>query len=208
MRVLRPRRGLRALLAGLLLLLLPLPGFQAVAEAQTMARHRVVAGESLWRIGLRYGVPWWEIQRANGLRGTLIYPGQVLVIPSSVPGGRVVVRPADVDLLARLVRAEAEAEPFAGQVAVAAVVLNRVRSPHFPDTIPAVIYQRGQFETVTNGRIHLPPTPQALRAVRAALAGWDPSGGALFFYNPRKAYSAFLAARRVTAWIGQHVFLR
>lgn len=198
------RRLLAAGLIGLLLVAAP-PGMRAV-EASPELRHRVAAGESLWSIGRHYGVAWWDIQRANGLRGTLIYPGQVLRIPAAPqPAG---VRSADVDLLARLVRAEAEAEPFAGQVAVAAVVLNRVRSPHFPDSIAAVVYQPGQFETVANGRIGLPPTAASLRAARAALAGQDPSRGALFFYNPSQARNAFLSSRPVTARIGNHVFLR
>jgi N-acetylmuramoyl-L-alanine amidase len=174
-------------------------------EAALVA-YRVRPGDSLWSIGRSLGVPWQAIQLASGLGGTTIYPGQTLRVP--VGQGYGGLSWAEIDLLARLVRAEAEAEPFAGQVAVAAVVLNRVRSPLFPHTVAGVIFEPRQFEPVWNGRIYLPAGPTAYRAVTAALSGWDPSRGALYFYNPEKASSRFLRGLRVTVRIGDHVFLR
>lgn len=115
--------------------------------------------------------------------------------------------PAEVDLLARLITAEAAGEPYVGQVAVGAVVLNRVRSGLFPATIAGVIYQPYQFETVLNGRIDQPPTPTAVRAALDALSGWDPTGGALYFYNYTQTWNSFLWSRPWRATIGLHRFV-
>ncbi|HHY33712.1 MAG TPA: cell wall hydrolase [Firmicutes bacterium] len=111
-----------------------------------------------------------------------------------------------------MIRAEAEAEPFEGQVAVGAVVLNRVESPEYPNTITDVIYQVDQgyvqFTPVANGTINLPPTEQAIEAADRALAGEDPSLGAIGFYNPSKSYDPWVRTRPVTAIIGNHVFFK
>lgn len=109
-------------------------------------------------------------------------------------------------LLARLITAEAGGESYEGMVAVGAVVLNRIRSPLFPNTMYGVIYEQDQFEPVLNGRINNPPTELAIRAATDAINGWDPSNGALYFFNPNKAYSSFLWGRPQTAWIGGHRF--
>jgi hypothetical protein len=120
--------------------------------------------------------------------------------------------PAELDLFARLVHAEAAGEPFEGQVAVAASVLNRIRSPLYPDTLTAVIYQvvNGfyQYSPVLDGRINLPANESARRAVQEALSGRDPSLGALGFFNPRKTDNQWVRSRPVTVTIGQHVFIR
>lgn len=114
--------------------------------------------------------------------------------------------PSDLDLLARLVKAEAEGEPYTGQVAVAAVVLNRLRSPAFANDVRSVIYQRGQFETVSNGRINEPADAVHFRAVEEALSGRDPSNGALFFFNPAGTRDRFVHSLSVTTRIGRHTF--
>lgn len=113
----------------------------------------------------------------------------------------------DVELLARVIRAEAEAEPFTGQVAVGAVIMNRVQDSKFPKTIAGVVYQPQAFESVSNGEVNRPPTDSARRAAQSAISGWDPSGGALFFFNPAKvgAYS-YVWTRRIIQQIGKHVF--
>ena len=122
------------------------------------------------------------------------------------------VSPEDRLLLARLIRAEAEGEPFEGQVAVGATVLNRVKSPSYPDTIPGVIYQIDsgywQYQVVQNGSINLPPTPTSLAAADPALRGDDPSWGAIGFYNPAKTNNPWVRSRPVTRVIGNHVFFR
>ena len=112
----------------------------------------------------------------------------------------------DVYLLAKLVYGEARGEPYAGQVAVAAVVLNRVASPKFPDTIAGVIYQAGAFTCVSDGQINLAPDDDAVRAARDAMNGWDPSGGAIYYYNPSTATSGWIWSRPVIAVIGRHRF--
>ena len=128
------------------------------------------------------------------------------------PGHGYQASPEERLLLARLIRAEAEAEPFEGQVAVGAVVLNRVESPDYPDTVRDVIFQVDhgyvQFTPVANGTINLPPTEEAIEAADRALAGEDPSLGALGFYNPWKSYDPWVRTRPVTTVIGNHVFFK
>jgi hypothetical protein len=117
----------------------------------------------------------------------------------------------DLDLLARLISAEARGEPYEGQVAVGAVVLNRVNSPNFPNTIREVIYQKGQFTSAENGAINAEPTASSTRAAKAALSGEDPSRGALYFCNPLQSSEEglrFISTRTMTVRIGQHVFYK
>ncbi|MEW5920001.1 MAG: cell wall hydrolase [Bacillota bacterium] len=117
----------------------------------------------------------------------------------------------DLDLLARLVQAEAGGEPYKGKVAVAASVLNRVESDRYPSTIPGVIYQVAygyQYCPVRNGTINRPAGDEARRAVQEALQGNDPTGGALSFYNPAKATNAWIRTQPVHTRIGNHLFVR
>lgn len=109
-------------------------------------------------------------------------------------------------LLGRLVHGEARGEPYVGKVAVAAVVLNRVKSPLFPNTIAGVIYQAGAFDAVYDGQINLTPDEDSLRAARDALNGWDPSGGCLYYYNPATATNNWIWTRQVQLSIGKHNF--
>lgn len=113
----------------------------------------------------------------------------------------------DVMFLARVIHAEARGESFKGQVAVGAVILNRVDHGKFPDTIRDVILQEGQFCTLSDGQIHLYPSKIAIEAAKAAITGYDPSKGALFFYNPRTAAKgSWVSKRPVITQIGEHVF--
>lgn len=113
---------------------------------------------------------------------------------------------SDVELLARLIHGEARGEPYVGMVAVGAVVLNRVRSSKFPNTIAGVIYQAGAFDAVADGQINLTPNEQCRRAARDALNGWDPTGGCLYYYNPATATSKWIWTREVRLNIGAHSF--
>ena len=113
---------------------------------------------------------------------------------------------SDVELLARLIHGEARGEPYVGMVAVGAVVLNRVRSSKFPNTIAGVIYQSGAFDAVADGQINLVPNEQSRRAARDALNGWDPTGGCLYYYNPATATSKWIWTREVRLNIGDHSF--
>ncbi len=111
-------------------------------------------------------------------------------------------------LLGRLVHGEARGEPYVGKVAVAAVVLNRVKSPSFPNTISGVIYQSGAFDAVSDGQINLTPDEDSLRAARDALNGWDPTNGCLYYYNPATATSKWIWSLKVELTIGRHSFAR
>lgn len=114
----------------------------------------------------------------------------------------------ELNLLARAIYGESRGEPYIGQVAVAAVIINRVLSNQFPDTFAQVIYQQGQFSAVYDGQINLTPNQRAYRAAREALNGSDPTNGALYFYNPRTATNVgFFRGRRVIVKIGEHVFV-
>jgi N-acetylmuramoyl-L-alanine amidase len=115
----------------------------------------------------------------------------------------------EIDLISRLVMGEAMGEPFTGKVAVAAVIINRTLSPSFPDTVPGVVYEIDAFESVTNGLIwSRSPGEEEIRAAEMALNGWDPTGGALFFWNPSKPVSPWIWSRQIIAQIGNHVFGR
>lgn len=115
---------------------------------------------------------------------------------------------SELNLLARCVYSEARGEPYAGQVAVAAVVLNRVRSSSFPNTISGVIYQKGAFTAVSDGQINLKPNDTAYKAARDALNGWDPTNGCLYYYNPATATSKWIWSLKVEIKIGRHSFAR
>lgn len=112
----------------------------------------------------------------------------------------------NLNLLARLVHGEARGEPYKGKVAVAAVVLNRVKSSSFPNSIAGVIYQSGAFDAVSDGQINLTPDQDSINAARAALNGWDPTNGCLYYYNPKTATSRWMLSRTVLLNIGQHAF--
>lgn len=112
----------------------------------------------------------------------------------------------NLNLLARAINGEARGEPYEGQVAVGAVILNRVDSSDFPNTIAGVIYQSGAFDSVYDGQINMEPTTSAIKAARDALNGWDPSGGAIYYYNPVTATSSWIYSRPVIKTIGKHKF--
>lgn len=113
---------------------------------------------------------------------------------------------ADHRLLAKCVYAEARGEPYKGQVAVAAVVLNRMASASFPNTVSGVIYQSGAFSCVSNGSINNTPDSSCIRAALDALNGWDPTGGCLYYYNPKTAQDQWIFSRTVQTVIGNHSF--
>ena len=112
----------------------------------------------------------------------------------------------DYNLLARLISAEARGEPYVGQVAVGAVVLNRVAHSSFPNSISGVIYQSGAFTCLTDGQFNKPVADSAYKAAREALNGWDPSGGAIYYYNPKTATSSWIFSRPTITVIGRHRF--
>lgn len=114
----------------------------------------------------------------------------------------------DIYTLARAIHAEARGEPYVGKVAVGAVILNRVKHPSFPNTIAGVIYQPRAFTAVDDGQINIAPDSEAIRAATDAMNGWDPTGGAIYYFNPAKSTSKWIWSRPVVTVIGDHRFLR
>lgn len=113
---------------------------------------------------------------------------------------------SELELLARMVSAEARGEPYTGQVAVAAVILNRIRHPSFPNTLAGVIYQPGAFSALNDGQFNQPVADSSRRAALDAINGWDPSGGAIYYYNPTTATNKWIRSRPVIVTIGRHRF--
>lgn len=159
-----------------------------------------------------------KFQKKNGLTADGIVGDQTakaLGMPTGTTAAKAstasrgsVARSNDVNLLAQAVHGEARGEPYIGQVAVAAVILNRVDSPQFPNSIAGVIYQPGAFTAVADGQIYLSPGDSALKAARDALNGWDPSGGALYYYNPAKTTNKWIWSRPIIKVIGAHYFCK
>ena len=114
----------------------------------------------------------------------------------------------DLNLLARAIYGEARGEPYAGQVAVGAVILNRVRDSRFPKTLAGVVYQSGAFDVVSDGQINLSPNSTAYQAARDAMNGWDPTYGCLYYYNPRTATNRWIKSLPISVTIGSHVFCK
>jgi LysM repeat protein len=199
-------------------------------------RIAVKKGDTLFLIARAYGVTVQDLKDINGLVKDEIYPGMKLLIP---PKPQTPERPRDLSsrggfdrdrlmkagagiyytaeerlLLAKLIHAEAEGEPYLGKLAVGAVVINRVKSPDFPNTIKEVIYQIDelglyQFSPVQEGRIvSIIPGQDSLKAADEALAGKDPTGGALYFFNPSKTTNKWLLAKPVLYSVGEHVFTK
>lgn len=155
-------------------------------------------------------------QRRNGLTADgVVGPRTWRALGENVPDRRAgaaratpVRRQDDLELLARVVSAEAKGEPYEGQVAVGGVILNRIRDSRFPNTLAGVVYQTHAFESVSNGEIYKPVSAASRRAAQDALNGWDPSGGAVFFWNPYKPVSKWIWSRPIQKQIGNHVFAK
>ena len=153
-------------------------------------------------------VKWF--QRKNGLTPDGVVGARTaekLGMQLSGSGGRSGTK-NDVYLLARVVYGEARGEPYRGKVAVAAVVLNRVKSPNFPNTVAGVVYQKNAFSIVADGQINLTPDAEALSAAQDALNGVDPTGGCTFYYNPKKTSNAYMLSKTVVTVIGNHRFCK
>jgi N-acetylmuramoyl-L-alanine amidase len=174
--------------------------------ATTTTTHTVKSGDTLWKLGKAYGVSVIQLKQANNRTSNVIYPGQKLVIPQTITA-------YEKDLLARLVHAEAKGESYAGKVAVATVVFNRVAHPEFPNTISGVITERTPtgsyaFTPVGTGSVKQPADAEARRAVEEAIAFRGQGSGSIYFYNPAKITNKWILSRQVTVRIGNHVFAK
>lgn len=161
----------------------------------------------------RNAVMWF--QRRNGLSvdgrvgaETAAALGVTLTSGGNSSSNSASIVSSDHRLLAKLVYGEARGESYKGQVAVAAVVLNRVASSSFPNTISGVIYQKGAFSCVSNGSINKTPDSTAIRAALDAMNGWDPTNGCLYFYNPRLTNDRWIRTRTIVTVIGNHSFAK
>ena len=141
---------------------------------------------------------------ADGIAGPATLKAMGIFSSGSSSGGN--YSQSDYNLLARLISAEARGESYTGQVAVGAVVLNRVAHPSFPDTLAGVIYQNGAFSCLYDGQFDQPVAESSYRAAQDALNGWDPSGGAIYYYNPVTATNKWIRSRPIITTIGKHVF--
>ena len=153
-----------------------------------------------------------KFQQKNGLTVDGIAGPKTLqamgIMTSSSSGGSSSNNSSNVNLLARVIYGEARGEPYAGQVAVGAVILNRVKSSKFPNTISGVIYQSGAFDAVSDGQVNLTPDSTAKKAAQDALNGWDPSYGAIYYFNPNTATNKWIWSRPMTVTIGKHRFCK
>ncbi len=151
-----------------------------------------------------------EFQSNNGLVADGIVGSATLealgISDTATPPTADTISESELRLLAAAIHGEARGEPYEGQVAIGGVILNRVASPDFPNTISGVIYQRGAFDAVKDGQINLEPNDSAFRAAQDALNGWDPSEGALYYWNPATATSRWIWSVPITKSIGRHVF--
>ena len=145
---------------------------------------------------------------ADGIAGTKTLQAMGINSTSNSSSGSTSANSSNLNLLARLVYGEARGEPYTGQVAVAAVVLNRVNNSNFPNTIAGVIYQSGAFTAVSDGQINLSPNSTATKAAQDALNGWDPSYGAIYYFNPDTATNKWIWSRPLTVVIGKHRFCK
>ncbi len=185
-------------------LIIPLP------KTETGYTYHVKPGDSLYKIAAQFNSTVQDIKNLNNLYSNYLYVGQKLRIRMDVVkegyGKRLSINDQEMDLMARAVYSEARGEPYNGQVAIAAVVINRVLHPLFPNTIKGVIFQPWQFTAVHDGQFWLEPNQASYTAAKAALDGWDPSNGAIYYYNPITATSRWVFYRQVILKIGQHYF--
>ena len=151
-----------------------------------------------------------KFQKANGLKadgiaGKATLNAMGISSSSSSSGGN---NSNDLNLLSRVVYSEARGEPYVGQVAVAAIVLNRVSHSSFPNSVAGVVYQSGAFDAVSDGQINLTPDSTARKAAQDAINGWDPSYGAIYYFNPSTATNKWIWSRPMTVTIGKHRFCK
>lgn len=185
-------------------------GEQVRQIQQRLIQHGYLSGSADGVFGQEtYDAVLW-FQRKNGLTADgKVGSSTAAALGITLTGGTIsagTYREKEIELLARLVNGEARGEPYIGQVAVAAVVLNRVKHSAFPNTISGVIFQTGAFDAVWDGQFDLEPTASCIRAARDAMNGWDPTSGCIYYYNPVTATNQWIRTRAVQLTIGKHAF--
>lgn len=199
----------------ILLVLAALLVFFSIGRASSLPTYTVRPGDTLYDISMAYGISWKELADLNKIKDpATMQVGTQLRLPAHAKQQTlrsdetiVALTAKEKDVLIRLVYAEANGESLEGQIAVAAVVLNRVQSPRFPNTVWDVMHQPGQFTPVEGNNLPSVVSDSCIEAVNRALRGEDPTGGALFFYNPRTTQAAdYWATKPVIKKIGNHNF--
>lgn len=193
------------------------PG-QQLPDISDIPRDRIISyhvgvGDTLYDLARSFNTSVGVLMALNNMDRSTLKVGDIIRLPINNLTPRQVlakiVSEEDIELLARVIYGEARGEPFIGQVAVGAVVINRVLSDYFPDTFREVIYQRRQFSAVADGQFYLRPNSTAYRAAREALSGTDPTMGSMYYYNPKTAnHQWWFEQRRMMVTIGDHVFTR
>ncbi len=149
-----------------------------------------------------------KFQKQQGIKQTGVAGPQTLRALGISIGTMPAASTANVNLLARIISAEARGEPYTGQVAVGAVILNRIKHPSFPDTLSGVIYQNGAFTAIVDGQFNQPISDSAYKAAKDALNGWDPTNGCIYYYNPNKTSNSFMHSKPTVMVIGSHRFCK
>lgn len=172
------------------------------------ATYTVKSGDTLYAISKKFDISLTALRKANNIYTDIIYVGQVLNIPKAQTTAPA-YSSSEIDLLARLIMAEAEGESYNAKIAVGAVVLNRVKSPDWPNTLNGVIYQNingyYQFSPVANGTINKPANEESIRAAKAAMSGYDPTNGATFYYDT-SSKNQWMLSKPVSVRIDHMVF--
>jgi N-acetylmuramoyl-L-alanine amidase len=176
-------------------------------------KYYVGSGDTLYDLAQSFNTSVGVIMALNKMENSIIRKGEKLKLPIiNLSKRQVLARTlsqSDIELMARTIHGEARGEPYMGQVAVGAVIINRVISDEFPDTVKGVIYQKNQFTAVSDGQIHYTPNNTAFRAAREALNGIDPTLGSLYYYNPKTAENkSWFNTRKFVVSIGAHVFAK
>ena len=178
-----------------------------VEEIQRVLKERgLFTGEITGYYGEQTRQAVTKFQKQQGLKQTGIADETTLKRLGITIGTVPEATDANINLLARMIYAEGRGESYVGQVAIGAVICNRIEHPSFPDTLAGVIYQNGAFSAINDGQFNEPVAESAYQAARDALAGWDPTGGAIYYYNPAKTSDTFIYSRPVISVIGDHRF--
>ncbi len=175
--------------------------------------YHIGRGDTLFDLARSFNTTVGVIMALNNMENSVIRVGDKIKLPvNNLTPHQILektIKPYELELLAKAINGEARGESFMGQVAVGAVIINRVLSNYFPDTFAEVIYQPNQFSAVTDGQINLKPTRTSYQAAREAVKGTDPTMGSLYYYNPRTAKNKrWFASRRTIVTIGEHVFTK
>ncbi len=188
-------------------------GMKVTGFVDMATKIKLVNATKGWRYkGSKTSNQPWQGTQGQGTRAGATNPqsqasantASVTQTPPVVNG----ISHSDLNMMAHVVYGEARGEPFTGQVAIAAVILNRLRDPRFPHSIPAIIYQPGAFTCVSDGQYNLQPDAEAMKAVMDAVHGWDPVLGAVYYFNPATATSSWIWSRPQILRIGKHIFCR